>query len=325
MQAKISVIIPVHNTAKFLDRCMASVLGQTFADIEVILAENLSTDGSAELCDHYALRDNRVRVLHLDRAGLSHARNEALLVAEAEIVCFIDSDDYVDKEMLEQLYSQMDLHSADIVGFNLAQEKDGITQIAPADNDGSVMVWNKTQVVTAFLLNVDNWSYTSACTKLFRKSLFAGIKFPEGRFHEDHAIMHLIAEKCNTAVWLQRTFYHYVYHGESITHTPTPQKIYDFFCADYARYRFIEEHRQMLANDYARLANIYAVRCFKHFRIFMRNRQSAKFKALKTDMISSLSAMTWNAALDSKICRRLRIIKYAYPLFFLIHIAFRQK
>ena len=80
MPAKISVIIPVHNTARFLDRCLASVLGQTFADIEVILAENLSTDGSSELCDHYALRDNRVRVLHLDRAGLSHARNEALLV-----------------------------------------------------------------------------------------------------------------------------------------------------------------------------------------------------------------------------------------------------
>ena len=81
----------------------------------------------------------------------------------------------------------------------------------------------------------------------------------------------------------------------------------------------------MLADDYARLANIYAVRCFKHFRIFMRNRQSAKLKALKADMISSLSAMTGNAALDSKICRRLKIIKHAYPLFFLIHIAFRQK
>ena len=325
MQAKISVIIPVHNTAKYLDRCMASVLGQTFADIEVILAENLSTDGSAELCDHYALRDSRVRVLHLDRAGQSHARNVALTVATAPVICFIDSDDYVDIDMLATLNSIMVKHNADMVCSNFAFVKGEEITINANDDNGSISVMDKEQATTAFLANADNWAYTSACTKLYQKSLFKNLKFPENRFFEDHAIMHQAAYISNKVVWLQRAFYYYVYNELSTTHTLVPQKIYDFFCADYDRYRFIEEHRQMLANDYARLVNIYAVRCFKHFRIFMRNRQSARLKALKTDMISSLSAMTWNAALDSKICRRLKIIKYAYPLFFLIHIAFRQK
>ena len=101
--AKVSVIIPVHNTEKWLTRCVESVRQQTLADIEIILAENCSTDGSAELCDAYARKDDRIRVLHIDHADLSGARNAGLAVAQAKYIGFVDSDDYIEPDMFARL------------------------------------------------------------------------------------------------------------------------------------------------------------------------------------------------------------------------------
>ena len=96
---KVSVIVPVHNTAPWLDRCVESVRAQTLRDIEIILVENRSTDASPELCDAYPAADARIRVLHLAEAGLSRARNAGLAVATAPYVGFVDSDDYIEPDM----------------------------------------------------------------------------------------------------------------------------------------------------------------------------------------------------------------------------------
>lgn len=321
MSAKISVIIPVHNTAKYLDRCMESVLGQTFGDIEVILAENLSTDGSADMCDDYARRDSRVRVLHLDRAGQSNARNVALTVASASIICFIDSDDYVNIDMLDTLYSIMVQHDADMVCSNFVYEHDGIIKLND-DDDGAICVLNRKQATTKFLMMEIN---NSPCTKLIKKSLFNDVKFPVGHFYEDHATMHLVAYKCNKTVWLRHSFYHYIQHNASTIHTWTPQKQYDFFLAEYARYCFIEEHKTFFGSDYNILVNIYAERSFKHLRLFLRHKQSVEFDDMKCDMIAKLSLMALNKELKFKTARRLWVIKNMFPLFYLIHVAFRIK
>lgn len=101
---KVSVIVPVHNTAPWLDRCVESVRAQTLRDIEIILVENRSTDASPELCDAYPAADARIRVLHLAEAGLSRARNAGLAVATAPYVGFVDSDDYIEPDMFRRLY-----------------------------------------------------------------------------------------------------------------------------------------------------------------------------------------------------------------------------
>lgn len=100
-QYSVSVIIPVHNTAPYLRRCIESVRNQTLKDIEIILVDNLSTDDSPSICDEYANIDSRVKVLHLDEAGLSIARNAGIEIATAPYIGFIDSDDYIEPTMYE--------------------------------------------------------------------------------------------------------------------------------------------------------------------------------------------------------------------------------
>ena len=122
---KVSVIVPVHNTAPWLDRCVESVRAQTLRDIEIILVENRSTDASPELCDAYPAADARIRVLHLAEAGLSRARNAGLAVATAPYVGFVDSDDYIEPDMFRRLYDAAVESGAQIAYGDLIYEEEG--------------------------------------------------------------------------------------------------------------------------------------------------------------------------------------------------------
>ena len=119
--AKVSVIIPVHNMQELLGKCMESVMSQTMSDLEMILVENASTDDSPVMCDEYALKDQRVKVLHLDVGDLSTARNSGVAVATSEYVAFLDSDDTVDPQMYDTLYSFAVENDLDLVYCNHVQ------------------------------------------------------------------------------------------------------------------------------------------------------------------------------------------------------------
>ena len=113
--AKVSVIVPVHNTEQYLRACVASITAQTLKDIEIILVENASTDGSDELCHELAAADDRIKVLHVEMGDLSNARNEGVKAANGEFVAFVDSDDTIDASMYEDMYSLATNESVDIV------------------------------------------------------------------------------------------------------------------------------------------------------------------------------------------------------------------
>ena len=159
---KVSVIVPVHNTAQWLDRCVESVRAQTLRDIEIILVENRSTDASPELCDAYPAADARIRVLHLAEAGLSRARNAGLAVATAPYVGFVDSDDYIEPDMFRRLYDAAVESGAQIAYGDLIYEEEGTPQ--PAEPAGPVTVRTPDEVLCDLLLERIS---ASACTKLF--------------------------------------------------------------------------------------------------------------------------------------------------------------
>ena len=170
---KVSVIVPVHNTAQWLDRCVESVRAQTLRDIEIILVENRSTDASPELCDAYPAADARIRVLHLAEAGLSRARNAGLAVATAPYVGFVDSDDYIEPDMFRRLYDAAVESGAQIAYGDLIYEEEGTPQ--PAEPAGPVTVRTPDEVLCDLLLERIS---ASACTKLFDRTLFEGLQFP---------------------------------------------------------------------------------------------------------------------------------------------------
>ena len=109
----ISLVVPIYNVEKFLGQCIESIINQTYNDIEIILVDDGSTDNSGKICDEYKSIDNRIRVIHKVNGGLSSARNAGMRIAQGEYICFIDSDDYIDSQMLEIMKKQ--IKNADIV------------------------------------------------------------------------------------------------------------------------------------------------------------------------------------------------------------------
>ena len=116
---KISVIVPVYNVEQFLPRCINSILAQTFTDFEVLLINDGSADNSGRICDEYAKKDNRIRLFHKGNGGVSSARNIGLKNVKGELICFIDSDDYLDKKFLQRMVKAMEENDVDLVCWML--------------------------------------------------------------------------------------------------------------------------------------------------------------------------------------------------------------
>lgn len=118
---KVSIIVPIYNVEKYLDRCMESLINQTLRDIEIIMVDDGSPDRCPQMCDEYARRDSRIKVIHKKNGGLGYARNSGLEVATGEYIAFVDSDDYVDVRMYEHMYHELEKYSVDAVicAFNI--------------------------------------------------------------------------------------------------------------------------------------------------------------------------------------------------------------
>ena len=236
----VSVIIPVHNSADTLRRTFESAASQTLRDIEIILAENLSSDGSSLLCDELAASDERAKALHLDKAGLSHARNCAIMESSSPFVAFLDSDDFIEPDMLEKMYGGGILrYNADVAVCNFDRiYPDGKTEEPYASSDKAVFM--SSAEMTFRLLKEEVCS--SACTGLYRKSLFGkdGTLFPEDRYFEDRATTwRLVAGASSGCVWIPESLYHYVQRSGSISHTMDFVKYYHHALADLERLEFV--------------------------------------------------------------------------------------
>ncbi len=131
MKTKVTVIIPVYNTKKYLEECVASVSGQSYREIEILLVDDGSTDGSSLLCDELAARDGRIRVIHKENGGAATARNLGIDEAAGEYVMFLDSDDWLDTDAIEALVSLADENATDVVRFNYVREFEGKQLVKP--------------------------------------------------------------------------------------------------------------------------------------------------------------------------------------------------
>ena len=170
----VSVIIPVHNTAPYLERCVESVRNQTLKNIEIILVENKSQDNSPVLCDEYARRDPRIKVLHLSIAGLSIARNAGLKIASALYVGFIDSDDHISSTMYEEMVGALVRNQADMTYCNFCYEYPDMHTDSPYPNSGEVHLCSQREVLKEMMQEKMS---CSACTKLFKRELFDSFLF----------------------------------------------------------------------------------------------------------------------------------------------------
>ena len=207
----ISIIVPVWNVESFLPKCLNSLLGQTYDNLEILLVDDGSTDSSGLICDAFARKDRRIKVIHQENAGVSAARNRALAVATGEYLGFVDPDDWCAPDMFEYLYNGLKKYNADVSacryfrvvpGRPVYSNCDGVDQLF--SRDGIIA-----NIVTQFDFRVVFWN------KLFCRRLFEGVRFPEGAIFEGLRAMPKILLKVDRVVYLGYPKYYYYDNSES--------------------------------------------------------------------------------------------------------------
>ncbi len=222
----VSIIVPVYNIKEYLAGCVESLQKQTCPDLEIILVDDGSTDGSGALCDGYAAQDTRIRVVHKENGGLSSARNAGLEVATGQWILFVDGDDYLVHNAVEQLLAvAQEYPDTDFVQF-LYQETDGSWQ--PENQSVEQMVLSEVPDFFRRLYDLGGVA-ASSCTKLFRRELFEILRFQKGIRHEDEELMTRLLPICRKAVYTSLVLYGYVVRQGSIIHSGFSPKSMDIF------------------------------------------------------------------------------------------------
>lgn len=208
MSELISIIVPVYNTAAYLERCVDSILKQTYTQLEIILVDDGSTDASAKMCDAYAEQDDRVKVIHKENGGLSSARNAGLREALGSYIGYVDSDDWIEPDMYKDLLGACLEHQADVAICKYASIYPECEDKVESDR---VSVLTRETLLEKYIGDDKDYViYNSVWSKLFKRELVEGMLFPEGHNSED--IMYTTRSFCRAdkAVYIDRCFYNYV-------------------------------------------------------------------------------------------------------------------
>lgn len=212
MSIKVSVIIPVYNAENYIAQCMESLLGQTLYDCEFIFVNDGSSDHSGEIIEAYKKMDSRIIVIHQKNMGVSMARNHGLQKASGEFLGFVDADDYLEKDMFENLYKMAKLHDCDVAVSNYQSEMEG-NKVLSSYPFSTGIVLNKEYIEQNVLpLLVSSDCFNTVCTKIYRNSIIQenGISFPENiPLGEDGIFNITFFCRASSMIYLKNAEYHY--------------------------------------------------------------------------------------------------------------------
>lgn len=218
---RFSIIVPVYNAEQYIRKCIDSILAQTFTEFELILVDDGSPDECGKICDEYQKKDSRIKVIHKQNGGQSSARNIALEFANGEYVCFVDSDDYVDENMLMDIDSEIKTNESEVIIF-------GVKNVKRARIREKIFRSESTEKIKLNLLSGEweNWP----CNKCFVRKLFSNKKFPEGMLFEDVFLVPEICLEAKKITVIEKAYYFYNRDNEgSTTNKMNSLKWFDFF------------------------------------------------------------------------------------------------
>lgn len=230
----ISVIIPVYNVEAYIDECLESIVHQTYEKLEIILIDDGSTDSSGCICDDWAQKDNRIRVIHQPNGGLSKARNTALDNCSGSYICFVDSDDLLHLRTLEIMHKAMydEAVAISCCGFNRFVDSHSVKEIILENFE----TYDSTQAMQRI-----NDIGVTACAKMYRAELFMLLRYPIGRLHEDEFLIHRLLYLARKVTVTKSGLYYYRQRSGSITNTIGPKNLMDAVEAYQDRLHFIRE------------------------------------------------------------------------------------
>ena len=234
----ISVIVPVYKVEKYLEKCIESIIKQTYTNLQIILVDDGSPDNCGKICDEYAKKDSRIEVIHKINGGLSDARNVGINRANGRYIGFVDSDDYIKEDMYEKLINLIKEYDADISICNLYDVIDGNECIRNKDN--GIHEYSRIDILKEILLDKNIQSY--AWNKLYKKELFDEIKYPIGKKYEDIGTTFYLFEKCNKIVVTSEPEYYYLKRADSLVNNVTESTILDYTEIIIQRYLYIKQN-----------------------------------------------------------------------------------
>ena len=229
MGKKITVIVPVYNTKKFLTRCVNSILKQSYENLEVIIIDDGSTDGSAQVCDELSKSDKRVRVIHQKNKGIATTRNIGIENATGYYISFVDSDDYLEKDLYKNLIENNESESNILIfDYEICDVNGKLVHNPLLANENNLE--KRRQFYSNEKLLHLIWNEKLFCylwSMLIPKKLFENVRFPDGRLYEDEAVFYKIFMVSDGAEYIPYKGYHYVQHNSSITKTLRNKDMWD--------------------------------------------------------------------------------------------------
>ena len=237
---KISVIVPVYNVEDYLDRCVQSIINQTYKNLEIILVDDGSPDNCGRICDEYAIKDNRIKVIHKENGGLSDARNTGINVATGDFFGFVDSDDFIHPEMYETLLLNILKDDVDISVCYFEKVTDDIVVFDKSDY--KVLTINNLAALDQ-LFTFGSINIVIAWNKLYKRDLFYGIQYPQGRIREDEFTTYKLLYRAKRIGIVERAMYYYFQREGSIMNDRTLSSECHFAEAQEERLEFFVEKK----------------------------------------------------------------------------------
>lgn len=214
MEELISVIIPVYKVEEYIDRCLDSVVSQTYHNLEIILIDDGSPDRCPEICDNWAKKDSRFKVIHQKNMGVAEARNTGLDSFTGKYLAFVDSDDCIEPDMIETLYRKLKVTEADIVICGIDKKNiDGTDWIEQYPICNEVLTSEG-----VFRRSIENggWQYTVLWNKLYTREVIGDVRFISKKIHEDEMFCSILFTRCKKVVCMEKKLYHYLQRPNSI-------------------------------------------------------------------------------------------------------------
>lgn len=307
--SKITIIVPVYNTEKFLDRCITSLINQTYKDLEIILVDDGSVDSSLKICKDFESKDDRIKVIHKENGGQGSARNLALDIASGDYIGFVDSDDFIHPRFYEILMNLLVDKDADIVCCHYQFiNPDAECEFDEIDYDtilssGTILETNE------FLSQFENYyhavSWISPCTKIYKRELFDGVRYPQGVIDEDSYILHHIIGNSKKMFRIKTPLYYYVWSQGSTSRSDFSAKRFHKNGCNLDRVKFFKE-RKMNSQVYY-FERLYLIEVLKMYYNVKNNYPEflgdykPYLKEYKKNLKSFLSC-------NNRICRMERVI-----------------
>ena len=239
----------MYKVENYIKQCVESIIHQTYKNLEIILVDDGSPDKCPWICDEYAKIDNRVIVLHKENGGQSSARNKALEVAKGEYLAFVDSDDYLSENMYSVMMETMLSEKCDIVmcaRIDVYKTKKEEHFFLPATRTYSGE--EALELILMDTIGSQPWD------KIYRRSTYEGLRFPEGRIYEDIGTTYLAFSRCSKFSYIHTPLYYYRLNESGTSFSEKPNKIFDTFLSFYERLKYVEESRSKVWNRCLKLS-----------------------------------------------------------------------